>query len=92
LNNNYKILTYNMFSVTSCCYEKTLPCDNINNSPLGGNLQIRKHHEKTVLVLAPIKKDKEYESTDGYVPNPEPWDRAKETRCNYIARVGMRFS
>jgi len=78
-----------MSSDTSCCV-KTLPNDKFKNSSFGGKLEVCKHPVTPFLPL--ITKDNEYESTDGYVPNPEPRDRAKETRCEYIARVGMRFS
>jgi len=90
LNNNYKILkkTKKKMDSLTFCYEKTLPCDKINNSPLGRKLEVSKHN--IITVLPTIAKANEYASTDGW--KAPRWNRAKETRCEYIARVGMRFS
>jgi len=76
-----------MFSVTSCV-KNTPPDETLNYSLFGEETKPK----SVITVLATITEDNEYESTDGYVPNPEPWDRAKETRCAYIARVGIRFT
>jgi len=74
-------------------YEKTLTNGIINNSSFGGKLKV--HKDLVTPFLPLITEDNEYESTDGWKAPPlkaPRWNRAQETRCDYIARVGMRFS
>jgi len=74
------------------CYEKTIPCDKINNSPLGRNLEVSKHPVTPSLTL--ITEDKEYESTDGWKAPPLKAPRWNHTQLWYkfIGEHGMDFN